>query len=290
MTTGPAVFSFRSRLFGRRLPSIPPGHAVVTGAASGFGRALASRLRAEGWRLALVDLEGPSWPPQPPCEGVVAVAFDVRDAVAWRTLHDRLREAWPRLDLLVNAAGVGAAGEVGTLPAEQWRRVLDTNLLGTALGCETFVPWLRQHPHRSHLINVASVAAVTGLPALAAYSASKAGVVALSETIAAECPRGRPGVTVACPGFFRSGLLDRWYFSSATAAVEAARRMASTRRTADGVARRVWIAARRGRRYCVIGVRSRWLWRLTRLAPRAATWLAASVYRIAKRQVAGRSH
>jgi NAD(P)-dependent dehydrogenase (short-subunit alcohol dehydrogenase family) len=157
---------------------------------------------------------------------VLAVPHDVRDAAGWCALRDRLRSEWPTLDLLVNAAGVGATGEVGTLPETQWRRVLDTNLLGTALGCETFLPWLREHPRRSHVVNVASIAGILSVPSMAAYSASKAGVVALSEAIAAECARGRPGVTVVCPGFFRSGLLGTWHFTSSVERCEAERRMA----------------------------------------------------------------
>ena len=254
----------------------------MTGAASGLGRALADALAAAGWRVARIDLPGPSWP-GPDVEGDAAggfrIAADVRDAAAWRALHDRLRSAWPSLELVVNAAGVGAAGEVGTLPDEQWRRVLDTNLLGTALGCETFVPWLREQPRRSHLVNVASIAGILAPPALSAYSASKAGVVALSEAIAAECPRGRPGVTVVCPGFFRSGLLDTFHFASPVAAREARRRMDRARWTSERVAHRVLHAIQRNRRYVVVGVKARWLARLKRLAPRATTALIGGIYR-----------
>jgi NAD(P)-dependent dehydrogenase (short-subunit alcohol dehydrogenase family) len=203
-----------------------PGAAIVTGAASGLGRELAAALIAAGWQTALVDL--PESIDRVRELGIAAdvaprlVGLDVRDAGGWRNLHGDLRGAWPRLDLLVNCAGVGATGEVGTLPEAQWRRVLDTNLLGTALGCETFLPWLRANPGRSHVVNVASIAAILAPPSMAAYSASKAGVVALSEAIAAECPRGRPGVTVVCAGFFRSGLLDTWHFTGPVEHREAA--------------------------------------------------------------------
>lgn len=256
-----------------------PGRAIVTGAASGLGRAIAARLIADGWQVAKLDLPGPNWPPTDRESSSIAIAFDVRDAAAWAELHARLRREWPSLELLVNAAGVGAAGEVGTLPAEAWRRVIETNLLGTALGCETFLPWLREQPRRTHVVNVASIAASLAIPAMSAYSASKAGVVALSEAIAAECPRGRPGVTVACPGFFRSGLLDTWHFTSDTAAREARRRMDETRWTSDRVARRLLRAVHCNRRYVVVGLRARWLWRLKRLTPRATTALMRLVYR-----------
>jgi len=269
----------------------PPGRAVITGAASGLGLALAERLARSGWRLVLVDLpDAVAGRASGPLEqvaasardrggGVEIEAFDVRDAAAWRGLHDRLRSAWPACDLVINNAGVGAAGPVGTLPDAQWRRVIDTNLVGTALGCETFLPWLASQPGRSHVVNVASIAGVLAIPTMAAYSASKAGVIALSEAIAAESAPGRPGVTVVCPGFFRSGLLDTWHFASPAASREATRRMRRTRWTADRVAERVLRAVRANRRYVVVGAEARWLWRLKRAAPVTTTALLAALYR-----------
>jgi NAD(P)-dependent dehydrogenase (short-subunit alcohol dehydrogenase family) len=259
---------------------------VITGAASGLGRALAEALARRGWQLALVDLPGDA------CAGLgdvveaarghggggLAVPFDVRDAAGWQELHDRLRREWPALGLLVNCAGVGATGEVGRLAADQWRRVLDTNLFGTALGCETFLPWLREQPLKSHLVNVASIAGLIAPPSMAAYSASKAGVIALSESIAAECGRGRPGVTVVCPGFFRSGLLGTWHFSSEVERREAGRRMGVARWSAEAVAGRVLRAVERDQRYVVVGRTASLLWRLKRLAPRSTTALLHRVY------------
>jgi NAD(P)-dependent dehydrogenase (short-subunit alcohol dehydrogenase family) len=155
-------------------------------------------LARAGWRLALVDLPGESADSLAPVVdeartfgGDALIApFDVRDAAGWNSLHGRLRHDWQALDLLVNSAGVGATGEVGSLPEQQWRRVIDTNLIGTALGCETFLPWLREHPVQSHLVNIASIAGILAPPSMAAYSASKAGVIALSESIAAEAGGG----------------------------------------------------------------------------------------------------
>lgn len=252
-----------------------PTTAVVTGAASGLGRALVERLEATGWTIAAVDL---AFDHRPVPESTQQITGDVRDADFWRSLHDRLRGEWTSLGLLVNAAGVGATGEVGSLPVDQWRRVLDTNLFGTAIGCETFLPWLRTAT-RSHLVNVASIAAILAPPSMAAYSASKAGVVALSEAIAAECSRGRPGVTAVCPGFFRSGLLGSWHFTSDVERREAERRMDAARWSSERVARHVLAAVHRNRRYVVVGTRARWLWRLKRLAPRSTTGLINRIYR-----------
>ncbi|MBU6309427.1 MAG: SDR family NAD(P)-dependent oxidoreductase [Planctomycetes bacterium] len=259
-----------------------PGSAIVTGAASGLGQAIANALLADGWTVACVDLPeaiARQNAEKPPGSREQRIAMDVRDGAAWQALHDRLRRDWSDLDLLVNAAGVGATGVVGTLPESQWRRVVDTNLIGTALGCETFLPWLRANSGRPHLVNIASIAAVLAPASMAAYSASKAGVVALSEAIAAECPRRRPGVTIVCPGFFRSGLLHTWHFTASLEKREAERRMAITGWTSDRVARRVLHAIGRNRRYVVVGLQARWLWRLKRFAPRVTTALMRLAYR-----------
>jgi short-subunit dehydrogenase len=86
-------------------------------------------------------------------------------------------------------------------------------------------------------------------------------------------------MTVVCPGFFRSGLLDSWHFTSSIEKREAERRMSATWWTSDRVARRVLRAIRINRRYVVVGLQARWLWRLKRLAPRATTALVRGIYR-----------
>lgn len=267
------------------MPFPRAGRAVVTGAANGFGREVCLQLAARGWQVAAVDLaagdpadwvalgdevvrRGGKW---------LACPFDVRDAAGWQNLLSMLKIHWPALDLLVNAAGVGATGEVGRLPLDQWRRIIDTNLLGTAIGCETLMPLLRRNQGRGRLLNVASIAGMLAPPSMAAYSASKAGVIALSEAIAGEC-RGQLTVTVACPGFFRSGLLNSWHFSDDREQREAKRRMAVTAWTAADIAERVLAATFAGRRYVVLGDQARWLWRLKRLAPAATTGLISRIY------------
>lgn len=257
----------------------------MTGAVSGFGREVCLQLAARGWELAAVDLAAADQADWSALAAAVQAAggrllpfpFDVRDAAGWEDLSSQLEARWPALDLLVQAAGVGATGEVGRLPLEQWRRVIETNLLGTAIGCETLLPTLRRNPEPSRLLNVASIAGLLAPPSMAAYSASKAGVIALSEAIAAEC-RGRPTVTVACPGFFQSGLLDSWHFSDGREHREAVRRMAVTRWTSAKVAERVLAATFAGRRYAVLGRQARWLWRLKRLSPATVTSLISRVY------------
>ena len=185
------------------------GRAIVTGAVGGLGNAITRILASRGWDIAAVDSKDATDQAWSDLEYEVLSgggkyrpsSFDVRDVDSWRQLSEQLQKEWPAIDLLVNAAGVGATGEVGQLPIEQWRRVLETNLLGTAIACETFLPRLRSQQQPAWVLNIASIAGLLSPPSMAAYSASKAGIIALSDAVAAES-RGQPSVTVACPGFF----------------------------------------------------------------------------------------
>jgi short-subunit dehydrogenase len=155
--------------------------------------------------------------------------------------------------------------------------VLETNLLGTAIGCETFLPRMRSQQKAARVLNVASVAGLLSPPSMAAYSASKAGIIALSDALAAES-RGQPSVTVACPGFFRSGLLDSWHFTQSLERREADRRMVKTVWTSELVAQYVLAATFRGQHYVVLGRQARLLWMLKRFAPRLTMKLMSRLY------------
>ncbi|MGI9447011.1 MAG: SDR family NAD(P)-dependent oxidoreductase [Pirellulales bacterium] len=262
------------------------GRAIVTGAVSGLGKAITQELAIRGWEIATVDSKDTSDQAWSDLEHDILSSdgkhlpspFDVRDIDSWRRLSDQLQKQWPSIDLLVNAAGVGATGEVGQLPIHQWQRVLETNLLGTAIACETFLPRMRSQQQSARVLNIASIAGILSPPSMAAYSASKAGIIALSDALAAES-QGQPSVTVACPGFFRSGLLNSWHFTQGMERYEADRRMSKTAWTSELVAQYVLAAAFRGQHYVVLGGQARLLWMLKRFAPRLTMKLIGRMYR-----------
>jgi len=184
--------------------------AIVTGAGSGLGRALAVRLAGDGWEIALCDIDVAA------AEETLALVegaggagrvetLDVGRPEEWDALRERLARDWPRLDLLVNNAGVAVSGEVGCCPLEDWRWIVDANLWGTIHGCHACIDWLKANPDRPHIVNVASLAAIGAAPAMAAYNVTKAGIVALSETLWTELRPHGVGVTVLCPSFFHRG-------------------------------------------------------------------------------------
>lgn len=164
--------------------------ALVTGGASGIGAAVASLLGEQGARVAVLDLKVGDAPP-----GVLAVEADVTDDASVRAAVDRVVEEHGGLDILVNNAGIGAQGTVEANSVEEWRRVLDVNLLGMARVSRAALPHLRRS-RSAAIVNVCSVAAVTGLPERVLYSASKGAVLAATRAMAAD--HLREGIRVNC--------------------------------------------------------------------------------------------
>lgn len=176
---------------------------LVTGGASGLGLALTELMLARGDRVLVVDLADD----RPP--GIPAAAayrrLDVRSQHDWDAALAWVREEWGGLDILVNNAGVATGGRIDVEAMADWERVVDINLLGVARGCHTFTPLLKQQ-RSGHIVNVASLAGLVHGPGMASYNATKAGVVAISETLSFELAPWGIDVSVVCPAFFRTNL------------------------------------------------------------------------------------
>lgn len=187
--------------------------AVVTGAAQGIGRALAAELVGRGVSVALVDLHEDEVRKTAGELGDAAVPFvaDVTDGDAVASVAERLLARFGRLDLVVNNAGVAPSDGKPLWEADlaDWRRVVEVNLFGVLHGIRAFVPHLVA-AERGHVLNIASLAGLTGTPLSASYGTSKHAVVALSEVLRAELEMlGLPvGVTVACPAFVRTPMVE----------------------------------------------------------------------------------
>lgn len=248
-------------------------YALVTGAASGLGRALAIQLANSGWQVAVADIdEAGGNETRQLIESAGGTArferLDVRNFHAWQELVSRLRADWPCLDLLINNAGVACSGRIGITPLEDWRWLLDINLFGVINGCYACLGWLKQNSGKASIINVSSIAAVLSPPTMATYNVAKAGVLSLSETLAVELHGSNVRVTVACPGFFRSRLLDCGRFQSHLERANAERFTNSAPMNAEQIAERILAAAARGKLHVFLPARARWLWYLRRFLPR----------------------
>ena len=180
--------------------------AVVTGAASGIGLAIARRLGAEGMRVVLADVEDDALATaaaELAAAGVesIAVRTDVSRAADVEALAERATEAFGAVHLLCNNAGVFAGGNSWEVSLADWEWILGVNLWGVIHGLRSFVPRLLAHGEPAHVVNTASMAGFVSLPFTAPYCVSKHAVVALSGSLYHELTlRGAPvGVSVLCP-------------------------------------------------------------------------------------------
>ncbi len=177
--------------------------AIVTGAASGIGRALAVEWGRRRFKVGVLDLdmdEARNTVDMVSSAGGVAKAFrcDVGRLEDVQAAADYFYDAWGRVGLLVNNAGVMAAGCMGEITIEEWRRVIDVDLWGVVHGCHVFVPKMKA-AGGGHILNVASMAGITPPIEEAPYVAAKAGVIGLSESLKIELAPFDIGVSVLCP-------------------------------------------------------------------------------------------
>jgi 2-keto-3-deoxy-L-fuconate dehydrogenase len=167
--------------------------ALVTGGASGIGRAVAELLQARGASVAVLDRAGDA------PAGALFVAADVTDDAAVRTAVDEAAARLGGLDIVVNNAGIGAQGTVADNDDDEWRRVLDVNVLGMVRVARAALPHLRRSAHAA-IVNTSSVAATAGLPNRALYSATKGAVYSLTLAMAADHVADGIRVNCVCPG------------------------------------------------------------------------------------------
>lgn len=177
--------------------------AVVTGAGSGLGRATAGRLAGDGITVACLDVRGDAAAETAQKIGTDggrawAVTCDISDEASVRAAIHGVLDQVGTIDVLVNAAGIASVSHMLDISLAEWRRILDVNLTGTFLMARAAMPALLKS--KGCMVNVASIAALRGWRYMAAYSASKGGVVALTRTLAVEFGRRGVRVNCVCPG------------------------------------------------------------------------------------------
>ena len=237
----------------------PRRRIVVTGAASGLGLELCRRFARAGWTIGMIDVNATAL--DAAAVEIERLGGRVRRAVVDVTDADGVREAVDAfvaeaqgLDVMVNNAGVAAGGDFLDTPVDDWRWIVGINLLGVVHGARAALPVLLAQ-RGGLLLNVASAAGFASAAGMSAYNATKAAVVALSETLYGETLGSGVQVSVAMPFFFRTGL-HLTLRASEQARRDAERMFATTPYTLEQAATDVLNGAAAGRLYVLA---PRWL-------------------------------
>lgn len=180
--------------------------AVVTGAGAGMGAAVARRLASEGASVAAFDRDGAAAAAIAKEVNGEPFEVDIRDSAAVRVATEGVTERFGGIDVLVNVAGVVRYGEVPDFAEDEWDLVLDTNLKGTYLTAKYAIPAMRARGGGA-IVNFASVQAFASQPLVAAYSASKGAVVAMTRTLALDHAKDNIRVNCVCPGSVETPML-----------------------------------------------------------------------------------
>lgn len=185
--------------------------AVVTGGAQGFGRAIAERFVASGARVAIWDHDLPLAEKTAKEIGptVIALKVDVTETAAVEAARDETIKAFGRIDILVNNAGIAGINKtVWETDLEEWRKVLRINLDGPFICCKAIVPVMLDQKY-GRIVNVASIAGKEGNPNAAHYSASKAGLIALTKSLGKELAAHDILVNAVTPAAARTAIFDQ---------------------------------------------------------------------------------
>jgi NAD(P)-dependent dehydrogenase (short-subunit alcohol dehydrogenase family) len=264
--------------------------AVVTGAGSGIGAAFASELARRGGRVVCSDINEVAAAKTASTitdsgGEALAIPCDVTQIDDVTALAAQ-SESWlgDAPTLVINNAGVGSGGaRIGELPLDDWHWVLGINLWGPIHGCHVFAPILRSAEPSDRprgIINVASAAAFGAAPNMAAYNVSKAGTLSLSETLAAELSGTAVKVTVLCPTFVKTNIIEAGRIPERTTQF-ANRVMRWTGFSPEKVARICLDTHDRGELYCMPQLEAKIGWNIKRLVPGAYTRGMGLVSRVA---------
>lgn len=213
---------------------------LVTGGASGLGAALVARYAARGDQVLCADLQD-----APATASVVARRLDVTSEDDWEAARSWVESQWGGLDLLFNNAGVAGGGRIDLCSIDEWHWILEVNLLGVVRGTRAFVPMMKAQGS-GRIVNTASLAGLVHPPGMGSYNASKAAVVAFSETASHELAPYGVGCTAVCPSYFRTNLMSSLRGEDTDLAEHIGRLVESSTITADDIADAVVAGVDRG--------------------------------------------
>lgn len=273
------------RLFKKKLSPSQHAYAVITGAGSGIGRSFALEIAKRGGTVVCADLElATAQDTVQMIEAAGGTAFalacDVCDQQQVAALAEQSQELMQHpVTLLINNAGIGLGGKFDTMTLDDWQRCMNVNLWGVIYGCHYFVPQFKQQGYGA-IINVASAASFTAAPEMSVYNVSKAGVRALSETLAAELDKFNIRVNVLCPTLVPTNIIKNGQVPHKGVLDYMLTHLSFT--TSDAVAQLTLNQLDRGALYTIPQIDAKLFWLMKRLAPNTYRHLLGFGYRFLK--------
>jgi NAD(P)-dependent dehydrogenase (short-subunit alcohol dehydrogenase family) len=259
---------------------ISGARVVITGAGSGIGEAAALRFARAGSEVIAVDINGASAEATAVACGEIGpqahpYVCDVADSAAVNELAATVESAHGQVDVLVNNAGVGIAGPFLDADLDDWDWLRSINIDGVAYGCHAFGPGMIERGS-GQVVNIASAAAFIPNRNMAAYCASKAAVVALSQCLRADWRSNGVGVSVVCPGVIATPIAAATRYRGPTQARQArAERALGMGHSPDLVARAIFDCVKKNRDIVPVGFESALAYKLLRGAPQPIQGLIA---------------
>lgn len=254
---------------------LPQKRAFITGGASGLGKALATILIKDGWRVGIADIGAERLTETVSHLGPLAIPYflDVANDVEYEKIAKHFIEKFGGIDLLVNNAGVGEGSTFEQYSAENWRWIVGVNQLGVIYGCKFFLPFMLKQKS-GHIINIASAAAFSNLPRMAPYNVTKAAVLSLSETLFAEYSNQGIGVSVAMPTFFKTNVI-RFARGRKEEQEMAHKLLATSGIDANEIAIQILRQAGKNKFYILLPLKAKFLFWLKKMFPNSFLKIAA---------------
>jgi len=253
------------------MKKFPSKRVVITGAGSGLGRTLAIDFSKRGWRVGVSDIiikRAEETVEMVNAKGGQGLSFHC-DVAKWdqvSSMAEAVVSEWGGVDIVVNNAGVPAIGVMEKISLEDWQWIIDINLMGVIHGCKAFIPIFKKQG-AGHIVNIASSAGIASLAEMAPYNVTKAGVISLSETLKMELFGENIGVTVVCPTFFKTNLMDQARYTDQSQLDRADALFEKAKSTAEDVSLHIIRCIEKNRLYALTQIDARLTWKMKRYFP-----------------------
>jgi NAD(P)-dependent dehydrogenase (short-subunit alcohol dehydrogenase family) len=260
----------------------PQKRVFITGAGSGFGKALALEFAQRGWKVGVSDIVEErvrKTAEEVRRKGGQALEFvcDVTNYEALEQAAERIQQEWKGLDIVVNNAGIAVVGLMEKVTVSDWDKVIDVDLKSVIYGCRIFIPMFKRQGH-GHIVNMASAAGFVALPEMGPYNVAKAGVIGLSETLRPELAKHNIGVTVLMPTFFRTNLTNEGIAPEERNLKWGQKMVNEAKYTSEQVVKKTMTAIEKNCFYVVPQFDGRQFWFLKRHTPNVYSKLVGFMY------------